>query len=121
MARYILSHFYFLSYFSSMSLLGSKSSIFAMFKSLGLLFLFILFGLFLDSSSMVAITNNAQTYANMSMVIGFSVTFYSISRRVREQMILAVVIAVFGEYLFSIVLGGRKSSRISTRKQRIGS
>lgn len=105
MARYILSHFYFLSYFSSMSLLGSKSSIFAMFKSLGLLFLFILFGLFLDSSSMVAITNNAQTYANISMVIGFSVTFYSISKRIREQMIFAVVIAVFGEYLFSIVLG----------------
>jgi hypothetical protein len=88
-----------------MSLLASKSPVFATFKSLGLLFLFIIFGLFLDSTSMVAITNSAQAYANISMGIGFLVTFYSIHKRIREQMIFAVIIAVFGEYLFSMVLG----------------
>jgi hypothetical protein len=105
MAQLILSHFYFLSYFSSMSLLASKSPLFATFKSLGLLFLFIIFGLFLDSTWMVAITDSAQTYANISMVVGFLITFYCIHQRIREQMIYAVIIAVLGEYLFSIFLG----------------
>ena len=105
MAQYILSHFSFLSYFSGMSLLASKSSRFAISKSLGLLFLFIVVGLFLDSASMASITTNAQTYANISMLIGFSVTFCSINKRMKELMIFAVIIAVFGEYLFSIAFG----------------
>ena len=53
-----------------MSLVASKSPLFASFKSLGALFLFIAFGLFLDSSYMLGITENAQFYANISMFIG---------------------------------------------------
>jgi uncharacterized membrane protein YbaN (DUF454 family) len=88
-----------------MSLVASKSSIFATFKSLGALFLFIAFGLFLDSYYFVAITDNAQFYANFSMFIGFAIVFWQVNKRVKEQMIAAVIIAIIGEYLFSIVLG----------------
>jgi uncharacterized membrane protein YbaN (DUF454 family) len=88
-----------------MSLVASKSPLFASFKSLGALFLFIAFGLFLDSSYMLGITENAQFYANISMFIGFAVVFWQVNKRLREQMIAAVIIAIIGEYLFSIVLG----------------
>ena len=88
-----------------MSLVASKSPFFAAFKSLGALFLFIAFGLFLDSYSMLEVTINAQLYANISMIIGFLVVFWQVNKRTREQMISAVIIAVLGEYLFSIALG----------------
>jgi hypothetical protein len=88
-----------------MSLLATKSPFYATFKSLGALYLFILFGLFLDSYYIVNITDNAQTYANISMFLGFAIAFWQVNKRVREQMISAVIIAVLGEYLFSIVLG----------------
>jgi uncharacterized membrane protein YbaN (DUF454 family) len=88
-----------------MSLLAAKSPFYATFKSLGSLYLFILFGLFLDSFYMLEITKDAQFYANISMFIGFAITFWNVNRRVKEQMISAVIIAVLGEYLFSIVLG----------------
>ena len=88
-----------------MSLVASKSPFFAAFKSLGVLFLFIAFGLFLDSYSMLEVTINAQLYANISMIIGFLIVFWQVNKRTREQMISAVIIAVIGEYLFSIVLG----------------
>jgi hypothetical protein len=88
-----------------MSLLASKSPFYATFKSLGVLFLFIGFGLFLDSSYMVELTENAQLYANISMCIGFVIAFCQVNKRVKEQMIYAVIVAVIGEYLFSIVLG----------------
>ena len=74
-------------------------------KSLGTLFLFIAFGLFLDSFYMVKITKNAQLYANISMLVGFTIVFWQVNKRVKEQMIAAVIIAIIGEYLFSIVLG----------------
>jgi hypothetical protein len=88
-----------------MSLLATKSPFYATFKSLGALYLFILFGLFLDSFYMLEITKDAQLYANISMYIGFAITFWNVNRRVKEQMISAVIIAVIGEYLFSIAMG----------------
>ena len=88
-----------------MSLLASKSPFYATFKSLGVLFLFIGFGLFLDSYHVVEITDDAQLYANISMAIGFAIAFWQVNKRVREQMIYAVLIGIIGEYLFSIVLG----------------
>ena len=88
-----------------MSLLAAKSPFYATFKSLGALYLFILFGLFLDSFYMLEITKDAQLYANISMYIGFAITFWNVNRRVKEQMISAVIIAVIGEYLFSIAMG----------------
>jgi hypothetical protein len=88
-----------------MSLLASKSPFYATFKSVGVLFLFIGFGLFLDSTFVVKRTEDAQLYANISMCIGFAITFWQVNKRVKEQMLYAVIIAVIGEYLFSIVLG----------------
>jgi hypothetical protein len=88
-----------------MSLLASKSPFYAVFKSLGALFLFIAFGLFLDSFYIIKITKNAQLYANITMFIGFAIVFWQVNKRVREQMIYAVIIAIIGEYLFSIILG----------------
>ena len=88
-----------------MSLLATKSPFYATFKSLGALFLFIAFGLFLDSFYMVEITENTQVYANISMLIGFVIVYLQVNKRVKEQMIFAVIIAVIGEYLFSILLG----------------
>ena len=87
-----------------MSLLASKSPLYATFKSLGALYLFILFGLFLDSFYMLEITKDAQFYANISMVIGFVITFWQVNKRIREQMIYAVIIGIIGEYLFSVAL-----------------
>lgn len=54
---------------------------------------------------MLEITEDAQFYANISMFIGFLITFWQVNKRVREQMIYAVIIAIIGEYLFSIILG----------------
>lgn len=88
-----------------MSLRATKSPFYATFKSLGALYLFIFFGLFLDSFYVLKITKDAQFYANISMFIGFAITFWHVNRRVKEQMISAVIIAVLGEYLFSIALG----------------
>lgn len=88
-----------------MSLLASRSPLYATFKSLGALYLFILFGLFLDSFYMLEITKDAQFYANISMVIGFVITFWQVNKRIREQMIYAVIIGIIGEYLFSVALG----------------
>ena len=88
-----------------MSLLATKSPFIATFKSLGALYLFIFFGLFLDSFYMIKITEDAQFYANIIMFIGFLIAFSQVNRRVKEQMITAVLIAVLGEYLLSIGLG----------------
>jgi hypothetical protein len=88
-----------------MSLLASKSPFYATFKSLGALFLFIAFGLFLDSFYVIEISENAQLFANISMLVGFAIVFWQVNKRVREQMVFAVIIAILGEYLFSIVLG----------------
>jgi hypothetical protein len=88
-----------------MSIAASKSSIFVSFKSLGALFLFILFGLFLDSFYILEITNHAQLFANISMFIGFTIVFFKVNKRAKELMLYAVLIGVVGEYLFSILLG----------------
>jgi len=88
-----------------MSVLASKSSIYTTFKTLGLLYLFFIVGLFLDSFYMVRVTEHAQFYANALMLFVFFITFFNVPKRIKEQMINAVLIGFFGEYLFSIVLG----------------
>ncbi|MEN8879850.1 MAG: hypothetical protein ABF311_06730 [Polaribacter sp.] len=88
-----------------MSVLASKSFLFSTLKTLGLLYLFFVVGLFLDSFYLVNVTKNAQFYANALMLIVFFITFFNVPKRIKEQMINAVLIGFFGEYLFSIVLG----------------
>lgn len=88
-----------------MSLLASKSPWYATFKSLGLLYFFLLTGLFLDSYHFVKITPHAQWFANIAMFIVVAIVFYKVPKRSKEQMITAILIAIVGEYLFSIVMG----------------
>lgn len=88
-----------------MSLFASKSALYTTYKTLGLLYLFFIVGLFLDSFYMVKITENAQIYANALMLFVFAITFFKVTKRLKEQMLAAVLIGFFGEYLFSVLLG----------------
>ncbi|WP_026775429.1 hypothetical protein [Polaribacter sp. Hel_I_88] len=88
-----------------MSLFASKSAMYTTYKTLGLLYLFFVIGLFLDSFYMVEITENAQFYANSLMLLVFVITFFKVPKRLKEQMLAAVLIGFFGEYLFSVFLG----------------
>ena len=54
---------------------------------------------------MIEITENAQFYANALMLTVFFITFIKVTQRLKEQMIYAVLIGFFGEYLFSVALG----------------
>jgi hypothetical protein len=75
------------------------------FKTIGYLFLFIVFGLFIDSNYMSSILPHNQHWATFVMLIGFAVLYSYSASRLREQMIYAVIIGYIGEYLFSVVLG----------------
>lgn len=75
------------------------------YKTIGYLFLFIAFGLYLDSKYMVPIFENTQHLATFVMLIGFSVLFYKSASRIRELMVYAVILGFIGEHLFSIGLG----------------
>ena len=88
-----------------MSVATSKTLLPAFFKTLGLLWGFILTGLFLDSNLMQQWMTKPQWIANTVMFIGFFLCFKNVTPRIKEQMITAVIIAVIGEYLFSIALG----------------
>ena len=83
----------------------SKTFFPAFFKTLGLLWGFILTGLFLDSNLMQQWIAKPQWIANSVMLIGFFLCFKNVTPRIKEQMITAVIIAVIGEYLFSLALG----------------
>jgi hypothetical protein len=88
-----------------MSVLATKSPIKATIFSLGGLYFFLLTGLFLDSLYFSKITKYAQESAIVAMLIVTTIIFIRVNKRTKEQMITAVLIAIIGEYLFSIVLG----------------
>lgn len=88
-----------------MSVATSKTFLPAFFKTLGLLWVFILTGLYLDSYLILQWIAEPQWIANLVMLIGFFLCFTRVTPRIKEQMITAVIIAVIGEYLFSLVLG----------------
>ena len=76
----------------------------ALFKTLGYLFLLLLIGLFFDSYIMADYITNGQLFVNIATFIAFGVLFWKSTPRIRELMIYAVIIGVFGEYLFSLGL-----------------
>ena len=78
---------------------------YSFFKTIGYLFLFIVFGLFLDSSYMHGLIVETQHMATAIMFVGFTVLYLRSSSRLREQMLYAVVIGYVGEHLFSRGLG----------------
>lgn len=88
-----------------MSLLATKSPFYAAGKSLGLLYFFLLTGLFFDSYFFLRITKHAQWVANIVMFVVVFIVYLKVTKRAKEQMITAILIAIIGEYLFSIVMG----------------
>ncbi|MEE9409025.1 MAG: hypothetical protein V3V28_13230 [Polaribacter sp.] len=88
-----------------MSVVTSKTFFPAFIKTLGTLFLYIFVGLLLDSVFISENYQDSQWLANLVMVIIFSITLFKVNRRIREQMIYAVLIATVGEYAFSLGMG----------------
>jgi hypothetical protein len=88
-----------------MSAVTSQTFFSAFFKTLGILFIYIFFGLLLDSVFMVENYQDLQWFANILMVVIFLITFYKASPRIKEQMLYIVMIAVVVEYTFSIGTG----------------
>lgn len=78
---------------------------FSFFKTIGSLFLFIVLGLFFDSTYMHTSFSDSQHIATLIILIGFTVLYYRSASRLRKQMLYAVIIGYVGEYLFSIILG----------------
>lgn len=88
-----------------MSVATSKTFFPAFLKTLGVLFLYIFIGLFIDSKYVVNTYQESQWIANALMAVIFSIVLWKVSPRIRELMIYAVLIGYVGEYLFSVVLG----------------
>ncbi|ARV07447.1 hypothetical protein BTO04_12435 [Polaribacter sp. SA4-10] len=88
-----------------MSVSKTKTFLPAFCKTLGILFLYIFLGLFIDSAYVVENYQDLQWLANLIMVVVFSIILFKVNPRIREQMLSAVLIAVAGEYAFSLGLG----------------
>jgi hypothetical protein len=88
-----------------MSVVSSKTFFSAFFKTLGILFLCIFIGLFIDSVYVAENYKDLQWLANIIMVIMFSITLFKVNTRIKEQLLYAVIIGFVGEYLFSLVMG----------------
>ena len=88
-----------------MSVSTTKTFLPAFLKTLGVLFLYIFLGLFLDSVYVVENYQDLQWLANLIMIVIFSITLFKVNPRIREQMIYAVLIAIAGEYAFSLGMG----------------
>ncbi|MFD2568653.1 hypothetical protein [Pseudotenacibaculum haliotis] len=88
-----------------MSVFTTKTFFPAFLRTLGLLYLYILIGLFIDSKFMVAYYQESQWIANALMVFIFSIVLWKSTPKMRELMVYAVLIGYGGEYLFSIGFG----------------
>jgi hypothetical protein len=77
----------------------------AFYRTIGYLFLYIFFGLILDSSYFASYFEQSQYLATLALIAGFIIVYYRSGPRIREQMLYAVAIGFVGEHLFSIVLG----------------
>ncbi|WP_158839055.1 hypothetical protein [Polaribacter sp. L3A8] len=88
-----------------MSVSTTKTFLPAFLKTLGILFLYIFLGLFLDSVTVAEGYQDLQWLANLIMVVIFSITLFKVNPRIREQMVYAVLIAIAGEYGFSLGMG----------------
>lgn len=75
-------------------------------KTLGVLMVIVALGLFIDSKYVAEnIFKHAQWINNVLVTLVFGVLYYQATSRTREQLLYALVIAIVGEYLFSIVFG----------------
>ena len=88
-----------------MSVTTSKTFLSAFLKTLGMLFLYIFVGLFIDSKYVVINYQESRWIANALMIFIFSIVWLKVTIKVRELMLYAVIIGYVGEYLFSVGLG----------------
>ena len=88
-----------------MSVSTTKTFLSAFLKTLGILFFYIFIGLFIDSIYVTENYQDLQWLANLIMLVIFSITLFKVNPRIREQMIYAVLIAIAGEYAFSLGMG----------------
>lgn len=76
----------------------------AFLKTIGILFFFIAVGLLLDSRFVIPHFPKGQILANVVIVLVFIPIFLKATRKVREFLIYAVLIAIAGECFFSLLL-----------------
>lgn len=76
----------------------------AFFKTIGLLFLSIFIGLFLDSKYFMLLFTDGQAVANLVILILFFYVFLKSTKKIREFLIYAILIAIAGECFFSLLL-----------------
>lgn len=73
-------------------------------KTIGVLFFLITTGLFLDSKFVIPRFAQGQIVANLIIVLIFIPLYLKATRKVREFLIYAVLIAIGGECFFSLLL-----------------
>jgi len=73
-------------------------------KTTGLLFLSISIGLLLDSKFIIPFFPNGQLAADIIIILIFIPVFFKATKKVREFLIYAVLIAIAGECFFSLYL-----------------
>ena len=88
-----------------MTLSTFKSISYSFYKTIGYLFLYIFFGLILDTPYVASKFKDTQYLALIALIIGFIIIYLRVGKRAREQMIYAVILGFIGEHLFSIGLG----------------
>lgn len=84
----------------------SKTLLGQTLQTLGWLFFIISLGLFIDSKFVAEnFYNDAQWINNVMVILVFVFLFFKANKRTKEQLIYALLIAIIGEYVFSILLG----------------
>ncbi|WP_299125030.1 hypothetical protein [uncultured Tenacibaculum sp.] len=84
----------------------SKTFIGQTIQTIGWLLFAIVLGLFIDSKFVAEnFYENAQWINNVIAVLVFVFLYHKANSRAKEQLIYALIIAVVGEYIFSILLG----------------
>ncbi|WP_299162269.1 hypothetical protein [uncultured Tenacibaculum sp.] len=84
----------------------SKTFLGQTLQTLGWLFFILILGLFIDSKPVAEnFYKNAQWINNTGVILVFVFLYLKANKRTKEQLIYALLIAIIGEYVFSIVLG----------------
>ncbi|OSY87350.1 hypothetical protein WH52_11930 [Tenacibaculum holothuriorum] len=84
----------------------SKTLLGQSIATLGLLFLIIVTGLFIDSKFIADnFYEHAQWLNNLIVVFVFSLLYFKSTSRTKEMLLYALIIGVVGEYIFSVGFG----------------
>jgi len=83
---------------------NQKSLLHVSLSTIGILFLWIGGGLLIDSRFVFPYFAHSQWLANTIIVLLFGFSYFQATRKIREMMIYAVLIAIAGECFFSLLL-----------------